>query len=182
MLTNKKTLGPSRAGRKDRARPDWFSYFMTFLVSFLTWLVLSGRFDAFHITFGVICCGIVAFFSADLLFPAIAPGKMAGQWLRFIRYIPWLLYEVFIANLHVMYLVFHPRMMELIDPKIIRFKSRLQSDMARFIFANSITLTPGTITVYVSINGDYTVHVIDSPSGDSLPGAMEQRVGEIMGE
>ncbi len=54
--------------------------------------------------------------------------------------------------------------------------------MSLFIFANSITLTPGTITVYVSINGRYTVHVIDKQSGTALPGEMEERVRRLMGE
>jgi len=97
-------------------------------------------------------------------------------------YIPWLLYQVLLANIHVMYLVFHPRMIDLIDPRIIRFKSRLKKPMSLFIFANSITLTPGTITVFVSITGEYAVHVIDEKSGDSLPGEMEERVARLMGE
>lgn len=97
-------------------------------------------------------------------------------------YVPWLLYQVFLANLHVMYLAFHPRMLDLIDPKIVRFKSRLKKPMSLFIFANSITLTPGTITVYVSLTGEYTVHVIDTRSATSLPGDMEDRVARVMGE
>ena len=97
-------------------------------------------------------------------------------------YIPWLLYQVLLANIHVMYLVFHPRMIDLIDPRIISFKSKLKKPMSLFIFANSITLTPGTITVFVSITGEYTVHVIDEKSGNSLPGEMEERVARLMGE
>ncbi len=81
-----------------------------------------------------------------------------------------------------MYLVFHPKMMDLIDPRIIRFKSRLNREMSHLIFANSITLTPGTITVFVSIYGDYAVHAIDEQSGQSLPGEMEKRVARIIGE
>jgi multicomponent Na+:H+ antiporter subunit E len=54
--------------------------------------------------------------------------------------------------------------------------------MGLFIFANSITLTPGTVTVYVSIYGRYAVHAIDAPSGQSLPGEMERRVAQIFGE
>ena len=96
-----------------------------------------------------------------------------------MRYIPWLLYEIFLANLHILYLVFHPRMMELIDPKIIRFRSKLKKDFSLVTFANSITLTPGTITVYVSIDGNFHVHAIDKKSGDALPGEMEDRVAEM---
>jgi len=158
------------------------SFVLTFLFSLITWLVLSGKFDRFHLTLGVVSCLIVAYTGGHLLLP---PGRnihLPGVWLRFLAYLPWLLWQVFLANLHVMYLVFHPRMKELIDPRIIRFKSRLKKDMSLMIFANSITLTPGTITLYVSIWGDYTVHLIDEQSGRGLPGAMEARVGRIFGE
>ena len=104
------------------------------------------------------------------------------QWFRFICYIPWLLYQVFLANVHVMSLAFNPRLSEVIDPGIIRFKSKLKKPMSLFIFANSITLTPGTITVFVSITGEFTVHVIDEHSGLALPGEMEEKVALLMGE
>lgn len=155
---------------------------LTFLICFATWIVLSGRFDVFHIGLGVIACGIVAYLSDTILISRRGLTHLPRQWLGFIAYIPWLLYQVLLANLHVMYLVFHPRMIELIDPRIMRFKSTLKKPMSLFIFANSITLTPGTITVYVSINGDYTVHVIDEQSGTALPGEMEERVARLMGE
>lgn len=156
------------------------AFLFTFILSFVTWIVLSGRFDSFHLVMGVISSLIVSFISADTLFPSPEIKRLPGCWLRFILYIPSLLWQIFLANLHMMYLVFHPRMKELINPEIIHFKSCLKSDFSNYIFANSITLTPGTITVYVSIYGDYTVHVIDKESGESLPGEMEKRVEEIL--
>ena len=102
-------------------------------------------------------------------------------WLRFLRYIPWLLFQVFVANIHVMYLAFHPRMMDLIDPSIVRFKSRLKSDLALVTLANSITLTPGTITVYISVYGEVTFHMIDAESGQALPWIMDVRISEVFG-
>jgi multicomponent Na+:H+ antiporter subunit E len=93
-----------------------------------------------------------------------------------------LLIQVFKASFHVTYLVFHPRMMELIDPRIVKFRSKLTRDLALVTFANSITLTPGTITVYVSIDGDFKVHAIDPASGDPLPGEMEARVAKAFDE
>ena len=165
-----------------RRKKRLVSFALTFLICFATWIVLSGRFDLFHIGLGVIACTIVASLSGTILISKRGHEQLPRQWLGFILYIPWLLYQVFLANLQIMYLVFHPRMMELIDPRIIRFKSRLKKPMSLFIFANSITLTPGTITVYVSITGKYTVHVINEPSGNSLPGEMEERVARLMGE
>ena len=157
-------------------------YIFTFVVCMITWLVLSGKFDLFHISLGVVSSAIVTATSGDMLLKARRLAGLPEAWLRFIAYIPWLLFEIFRANMHVMRLVFHPRMMELIDPHMIRFQTRLDNEMGRFILANSITLTPGTITVYVSIYGKYTVHAIDKASGQGLPGEMEDRVGAIVGE
>jgi len=161
---------------------SFFSYAMAFFVLFCLWVILSGKFDLFHLSLGVISCLMVTFFSKDLLFPEPRAAGPFGTWIRFIRYIPWLLYQIFMANLHVLYLVFHPRMMDLIDPQIFRFQSRLKGDLSLVTFANSITLTPGTITVYVSIEGTFTVHAIDKQSREGLPGEMERRIAKAFGE
>jgi len=147
-----------------------------------TWLVLSGKFDAFHLSLGVLSCLIVAYCSGDMLLATTDLRRLPGQWWRFVVYVPWLILEIFKANLHMMRLAFHPRMAELIDPQIVRFRTRLSSEMARFILANSITLTPGTITVYVSVIGTFTVHAIDDACAQALPGAMEAKVAAIFGE
>jgi len=120
--------------------------------------------------------------SKYLLFPE---GKTGGLFLsiwRFLKYIPWLIYQIWIANLHVLYLTFHPRMLDLIDPHIMRFQSKLTKDLSLVTFANSITLTPGTITVSVSVDGDFKVHSIDRMSAEALPGEMEERVAKAFGE
>lgn len=116
------------------------------------------------------------------MFTSRQPQGIFRLWLRMAGYIPWLIYQIFLANLHVMYLVFHPRMMELINPKIIQFDSRLKSDYSRMVFANSITLTPGTITVNVNALGQFSVHCIDDPSGKPLPGKMEEKIATVFKE
>ena len=170
---------PSKPPRTKKSR---IPFILTFIVAFATWIVLSGKFDLFHLALGIISCLIVAAFSGDLMLSASRKKGLPLQWIRFVLYLPWLLYQVFLANIHVMYLVFHPRMMDLIDPRIMRFKSRLDREMSHLIFANSITLTPGTITVFVSIYGDYAVHAIDQKSGQSLPGDMEKKIAGIIGD
>lgn len=158
------------------------SFVVTFLVMMGFWLIFSGRFDFFHLSLGVVSCILVAVFSHDLLFPSGFKINFLVIWIRFIRYIPWLLYQILLANLHLLRLCFHPRMMDLIDPHIIEFNSRLESDISRTTFANSITLTPGTITVNISVMGGFTVHCIDKQSGEPLPGAMERRIAGIFSE
>jgi multicomponent Na+:H+ antiporter subunit E len=72
-------------------------------------------------------------------------------------------------------------MPRLIDPHIIKFKTKLKKDMSLVSFANSITLTPGTITVVLEA-GHYYVHALDRFVAESLPGDMEERVGHIFME
>jgi multicomponent Na+:H+ antiporter subunit E len=178
---NTSEANPSRSSRvRKRVMP----FLLTFFIMFVVWILLSGKFDAFHLSLGIISCSLVAYFSADLLFetPSIRVTRLSGSWIRFVRYIPWLLYQIFLANLHVLYLTFHPRMMDLIDPQIIKFRSKLQGDLSRVAFANSITLTPGTITVYVTLDGNFSVHAIDKKSREGLPGEMEARIAKAFGE
>ena len=158
------------------------AFVATFLITAVFWMLFSGKFDAFHLSLGAASCLLVAAFSSDLLFPRGIGRGFVGAWLRFAAYIPWLIYQIFLANLHVLRLVFHPRMMEVIDPHIIEFNSTLEGEIARTTFANSITLTPGTITVNVSVMGRFSVHCIDTASGASLPGQMQQKIESIFRE
>jgi multicomponent Na+:H+ antiporter subunit E len=168
----------SEPGRKFHLYP----FSLTFLIMFGIWIIFSGKFDPFHLSLGVISCGIVSYLSYDLLFSSPKPKGIFGLWARFIRYVPWLMLEIVKANLHVAYLTLHPRMMDLIDPRIVKFRSKLKGDLALVTLANSITLTPGTITVYVSIDGDVKVHAIDKASGEPLPGEMEENILKVFGE
>ncbi len=170
--------------RFSRARKRMTPFLVTFFIMFVLWVLLSGKFDAFHLSLGIISCSIVAYFSANLLFETrtMKVTRLLRSWIRFVRYVPWLMYQIFLANLHVLYLTFHPRMMDLIDPRIIKFRSKLQGDLSRVTFANSITLTPGTITVYVTLDGNFSVHAIDKKSREGLPGEMEKRIARAFGE
>lgn len=166
-----------------RKRPRRFGAMaLTFVLMAVTWVVLSGKFDPFHMGLGVISCAIVAWISSDLLFPPGCHAAVTGVWFRFLLYIPWLIWEIVKANIWLIYLAFHPRMMELIDPRVITVDSTLKSTMSRLTFANSITLTPGTITVYVDRGGRFYVHAIDQKSADGLPGDMESTIAKTFGE
>lgn len=168
---------------KGGIRKTPISHFLfTFGVCIASWTVLSGHFDALHLSMGVVASLIVAHISSDLPLQSKRINRLPMVWLRFIRYLPWFVFQVFVANVHVLYLACHPKMMTLIDPRVIRFKSRLKSDIALLTLANSITLTPGTISVNISADGELTVHMIDVESGQSLPWIMDARIGEVFGE
>ena len=160
----------------------------TFLILSAFWLLLSGIFDAMHLTLGALCCLLVSLISHDLLFEESKEeskakrSRLAASW-RFAFYVPWLLWQIFLANLHVAYLALHPRAGDLIDPRIIRFPSKLKTDIAKVTLANSITLTPGTITIHIA-GDDFFVHAIDEKAaGDlpgDLPGEMEARIARVL--
>jgi multicomponent Na+:H+ antiporter subunit E len=154
---------------------------VTFIIMLIFWVLLSGMFDVFHLTLGVISCLLVSFFSHDLLFYG-NPGK---SWLKnmlgILFYIPWLFYHIWLASLEIAYIVLHPRMLEIIDPRLIRFRTRLKSNVSRFMFAQSITLTPGTITVNMAGN-EFTVYALTKRSAESLPGEMEARIASALGD
>ncbi|MCF8106638.1 MAG: Na+/H+ antiporter subunit E [Desulfohalobiaceae bacterium] len=157
------------------------SFGITFVLMFGLWLVLSGNFEPLLIVLGLFSSLVVSFFFYDLLFPGLQAGYLLVG-IRFSRYIPWLLVQIIKANLHLLYLVFHPRMHAMIDPHIVSFRSGLQKDMSIVTLANSITLTPGTITVNADREGSFRVHAIDRDSSRALPGEMLKKVARIFGE
>jgi multicomponent Na+:H+ antiporter subunit E len=160
---------------------SFFSFSITFVLMAVSWLVLSGKFEPLLLFLGGVSCFIVSYFFHDLLFPDLKPEYII-IFLRFIKYCPWLIWEIVKANFHLLYLSFHPRMNELIEPQIITFETGLKSDIAIATLANSITLTPGTITVTADKDGVFQVHAIDNESAEALPGVMLEKVAKVFGE
>ena len=156
-------------------------YLYTALLMFGFWLLLSGKFDLFHLTLGVISSLVVSWMSSDLLFTDNSRKGRLIEVCRFILYIPWILKEIVMSTLHVTWLALHPAMKEKIDPRMVNFKTKLISDVGRVTLANSITLTPGTITVRIE-DDVFTVHALSDKVASSLPGEMEDRIARIFSE
>ena len=152
--------------------------FATFIIMLIFWVIMSGMFDAFHFSLGVICCLLVAFFSSDLLFP-----EHGRPWVRelagMIAYCPWLLWQIIVANFQVTYLILHPRMLDKIHPHLFRFDSKLTCPIAKVAMSQSITLTPGTITVNIYEN-QFAVYALTKEAAESLPGEMEKRIARAL--
>jgi multicomponent Na+:H+ antiporter subunit E len=131
-------------------------------VLFAFWVVLSGMLDPFHLAAGAFSSALIAavcysmqFIKRGNMLPAL--HLIVVPWHRLVRYFTWLLKEIAVANWQVLRIVFHPRLP--IEPALIRFRTHLGSELARTILANSITLTPGTITVDVS-GDEFVVHAL----------------------
>jgi multicomponent Na+:H+ antiporter subunit E len=141
------------------------------------WIMLSGKFDLFHLTLGVLSSALVSFLSADLLMFKEGKNRLVTG-VRFLMYLPWLLYQIVLSTMHVTFLALHPRMKDQIDPTIVTFKTKLKTNIAKVALANSITLTPGTITVRIEDQVFY-VHAISRKAAAGLPGEMEDRLARV---
>ena len=156
------------------------NYSLTFFLLLGFWILLSGRFDLFHLTLGVLSCLLISYMSYDLLFANVRIGDIRLMVKRFFTAGPWFLSQIFTANLHVAYLALSPKMP--IDPAIIRFNTKLESDISWVALANSITLTPGTITIDIR-DGEFFVHAIDKKVALDLDtGEMEDKIAHVFME
>jgi multicomponent Na+:H+ antiporter subunit E len=163
-----------------RKRTAFQNFLGTVIVLYAFWILLSGQFDAFHLSLGAVCCIVVGYLYHDLLFANVRVGDMRVTARRFITYIPWLLYQILMSNIHVASLVLKPKMP--IDPRVVTFKTKLETDISCVTLANSITLTPGTITLEIR-DGVYYVHALSKKAADELKaGEMEDRVAHIFME
>ncbi len=158
---------------------------MTFVLMFILWVLMSGLFDAFHLTLGLLSSALVAVLSHNLLFQKEKPlTERVAEGFRFVSYAIWLLAQITLANLHVIKLALTTRPMDkVLNPYIFTFKTFLKHDFSRFVLANSITLTPGTVTIRVK--GDtFYVHAIDEAAAGDLADEesisdMERRIARV---
>jgi multicomponent Na+:H+ antiporter subunit E len=154
------------------------SRLVTFVLLFALWLVLSGFFDAFHLTLGLVCCGLVTWWSGDLLFEdrGVTLGRLVRRAIGLCGYLLWLGWQIVLSNLHLMRLSLGD--MKDVSPRIVKFRTGLQTDFGKFMLANSITITPGTITL--KIVGDvFYVHAVSAAAADGLDGSMERRIAAV---
>lgn len=171
---------------KDESRR--FKIILTFCVMFIFWLLLSAwtvylpePYDFSKVSRGVLVALIVTFLTYEIFVPGRGE-KVLLKTRRFIPYLGWELWQIYLATVDVAKRVYG--MLE-VDPRIIEFDTTLRSDFALVTFANSITLTPGTVTIDVEPErGRYIVHSIAKAPADSLTDdqTMQKKVGYIFME
>ena len=137
-----------------------------FIIAFFIWGFLNWPPDWQHLTVGVFVAWFVAFMTGDLFIkrPHVLKHPMRYGYFVFY-YLPVFLWEVIKANIDVAYRVLHPKLP--INPGIVKVKTTLKSDTALTFLANSITLTPGTLSVDIdSEKSVLYVHWIDVKAKD----------------
>lgn len=143
------------------------------LVLFGIWLLFSGQPEPFYVGAGLGSALLVAWLRVGL--PALPVSPF--PWQRFLLYVPWLLSRIILANLHVAAVILNPRLP--IAPKIFRYRTALRDPRAVVLLGNSITLTPGTITVGVS-QDTVVVHALDADSAVAiLNNTLERKIARV---
>jgi multicomponent Na+:H+ antiporter subunit E len=145
---------------------------------FAFWLALSGHYTAFLVTVGAFSAGLCTLLAIRL---RILDDAHAVHLLpRALTYWPWLVWEVLKSALVVTRIVLHPRLP--ISPTLFFVKPSQKTPVGLATYANSITLTPGTLTVSLE-NGTFLVHALSRDGADDLEsGRMDARVRRFEGE
>ena len=156
---------------------------MIYLVSmaaglYASWLLLSGHYTVLLISLGAASVVLVTWLASRMRL-ADSESVPIHILLRALLYVPWLGLEILKSNLYVARVVLSPTMP--IKPVMARYDGSQNDDLGRFVFANSVTLTPGTITtgVYGTV---YEIHALTQNTIDGTEeGTMDRRVTGLTG-
>ena len=137
-----------------------------YVLFFLAWIIFNGNITLEIVTFGVVIAAVMFVFMCKFMDYSVKKElNVYKKSIWFLAYVVLLLREIIKANLAII-----PKILtveEEMEPCLVTFKTSLKSDFTRMLLANSITLTPGTITV--SLKGDeYTIHCLDESLSEGL--------------
>jgi len=150
------------------------SKILVFVLALICYLGLTSFTDYQEIIAGVVVALIVSLVAGGMLLKTDGKKNFFIRIIKAIEYAFRFLWEMAKANLHVAYLVLHPNLP--IKPGIVKIKTSLTNESAITVLANSITLTPGTLTVdYNEKTSELYIHWIDVESVD------EDKDTEIIG-
>ena len=138
----------------------------------VTWAAWSGHTEPLMIAFGIASC-LAVLWLALRMGVVDEEGEPTHLLLGLIVYLPWLLVEIVKANLHVARVIWTPKMP--IRPAVFRTPASQRTDLGRAIYANSITLTPGTLSLDVRREG-ILVHALTEATRRGVEeGEMDRR-------
>ncbi len=137
-----------------------------FLLLFCVWVILNGRITMEICILGILVSAAVFAFLCRFLDYSVKKELLLFRLFPlFVRYLWVLVEEIVKANVCVLKIILSPELQP--EPAVVYFDTRLRSGIARVMLADSITLTPGTITV--SLEGNhYCVHCLDRELAQGL--------------
>ena len=143
------------------------------------WLLFSGHYDAWFLVLGAVSVVLSVYLASrmDVVDHEGAPHQIAH---RIVAYLPWLTWEIIKSNFDVARRILTPSLP--ISPRTFRIRASQRTAVGRVLYANSITLTPGTVTMDVR-GRDFEIHALTSESAEEIrAGRMDERVARIEGD
>ena len=151
--------------------------FILFFILFSLWLLMSGHYNLLIVSLGIISCAFCVFVAKR--------GKLIDEeglpisfMPRLLNYLIWLFKEILKANLSTAKVIINGK----VEPEIFTVKTSQVTDVAKVTYANSITLTPGTVTTKIQ-KGVFEVHALNSDFGNDVrTNEMDKKVTWLEGK
>jgi len=155
-----------------------FYHVVSLVVSLaILWLLLSGYYTLLLLSLGLLSIVLVTLISLRMNLIAYDQPETFVQFIKYIPYCFWLIIEILKSNIDVCKRILNPALP--ISPRWITIKSSQSSELGKIIYANSITLTPGTISIDVEGDG-IEVHALSEMGVAGLEtGEMDKRISKV---
>ena len=152
------------------------TFFRNSLLLFFLWVLLSGRMEPFFLGLGAVTSMVISWLHSR----QPGPPNPTIPFFRFMFYIPWLFYRILLSNFHTMYVILHPKLP--IHPKLIPYHTHLRNPTEITLLANSVTLTPGTITAEVNAPDMLILALDDVSAQDVVSQRIEEKISWVFEE
>mgnify|MGYP000790644968 CR=1 FL=1 len=137
-----------------------------YIIFFLIWVIFNGQLTLEIAAFGAVIAGVIYWFLCKFLnYSPKTDLILCKKLFQVLYYVFVLVKEIIKANFAVIKMIMSSRYE--IEPAVVKFKTDLKTTTARILLANSITLTPGTITVSLE-NDEYVVHCLDKSLAEGI--------------
>lgn len=176
-------------GNKKVNRNNLLNNLKVFLILMVFWLVLSEVFQFKYILMGIIASFLGTILVRDIMILSEPEtGKevhgLDFPLFKYIKYLIWLLGQIIVANIQIALIVLNPKLP--INPQIVIFKQKMDNPLAHLSLANSITLTPGTVTIDID-DDKYVIHALTDEAAASLyfennQGEIREKIANLFGE
>lgn len=137
-----------------------------FILLLLIWFIFNGKITLEITVLGIILCAFIYLFMCKFMGYSVRKDiALIQKSVFFLYYIGILILEIVKANMQVMHFVLTDR--EVVEPVIVEYRTRLKTGLGRVILANSITLTPGTITISLE-EEKLVIHCLDRSMAEGM--------------
>ena len=154
---------------------DIFFHKISLIISLLVlWIILSGHYTLLQLSLGLLSVLIVTIISSRMNLIIFDQPILQLYFIKFIPYGLWLIIQILKSNIDVCIRILNPKLP--INPQLVTVKSTQVSNLAKVIYANSITLTPGTISIDLD-GSEIKVHSLSEIGVNGLKtGAMDKKI------